>query len=44
MSDLYIDIANYLIELDENLDFDEAQEMVFNMNDDEIAILADSLN
>ena len=44
MSDLIIDIANYLIELDENLTFDEAQEIAFNMNEDEIDLIVDCLN
>ena len=44
MSDLSIDLANYLIEMDESLTFDEAQEIVFNMTEDEVDLLIDSLN
>jgi hypothetical protein len=44
MSDLLIDIANYLIELDNNLTFDEAQEIAFNMNDNEIDLIVNCLN
>ena len=37
MSDLLIDLANYIVENEPSVDFEEAQELVCNM-DDELAI------
>jgi len=39
MSDLLIDLANYIVANEPTVDFEEAQELVCNMDDDSLAAL-----
>lgn len=39
MSDLLIDLSNYIVEQEPSVSFEEAQELIFNMDDNSLAAL-----